>query len=136
LPPEQIVVVHPASQADFIWAVDQSLRCPAAAATLAWVDRLDGHNFRRFQLAAEQAATLGLFVRPAEVRHQPSWADVRLLIEPLPSVDIDGRRLRIHLLRCRGAAGGQAIDVVIDHETRGVRSDREQGAGRREQGAA
>lgn len=120
LAPAQIVVVHPAGKPDFIWALDQALRCPAAAATLAWVDRLDGRNFRRFQLAAEQGATLGLLVRPAEARGEPSWADVRLLVEPLPSSGGAGRRLRIHLLRCRGKADGQTIEVVLDDETRGL----------------
>jgi len=116
----QIVVVYPAGNADFIWTLDQALRCPAAAATLAWVDRLDGRSFRRFQLAAEQGATLGLLVRPAEARVEPSWADVRLLIEPLPSLEAAGRRLKIHLLRCRGGADGQTIEVVLDDETRGL----------------
>jgi hypothetical protein len=68
------------------------------------------------------------------VRHEPSWADVRLLVEPLASAGVDGRRLRIHLLRCRGAAGGQSIEVVIDHETRRVHLARGQGTGKRGQG--
>jgi protein ImuA len=138
LAPQQIVVVQPTTRNDFIWALDQALRCPAAAATLAWVDQLDGHAFRRFQLAAEQAATLGLLVRPADARHEPSWADVRLLVEPFPSADVDGRRLHIELLRCRGGAGGQRIEVVLDHETRGVHlgrgEERLQGTGDRLQG--
>jgi protein ImuA len=133
LAPAQIVVVQPTTQQDWIWAMDQALRCPAAAVTLAWVDRLDGHAFRRFQLAAEQAATLGLLVRPAAARHEPSWADVRLLVEPLPSAGIDGRRLRVHVLRCRSGASCQSLEVLLDHETHRVHLAQGQGAGYRGQ---
>jgi protein ImuA len=135
LVPEQIVVVQPTTQQDWIWALDQALRCPAAAVTLAWVDRLDGHAFRRFQLAAEQAATLGLLVRPAAARHEPSWADVRLLVEPLPSAGIDGRRLRVQVLRCRSGASCQSVEVLLDHETHRVHLDRGQVTGGRLQRA-
>lgn len=120
LEPERIVVVRPSGRADFVWALDQALRCPAVPATLAWVEGLDGRTFRRFQLAAEQGASLGLLVRPAEARREPSWADVRLLVEPRPSAGVPGRRLGIHVLRCRGGADGQSLEVVLDDETRGV----------------
>lgn len=116
---ERLVVVQPASAADAAWALDQALRCPGVAAALAWPERLDARDFRRLQLAAESAGTVGLLVRPAAVRHEPSWADVRWLIEPRPGAgDADRRRLRVHLLRCRGGAADCSIDVELDDETR------------------
>ena len=81
--PEQLLVVHAESAADHDWAMDQVLRSPAVAAVLAWPERLDGHTFRRWQLAVEQGGGLGLLLRPAAARADPSWADVRLLVEPL-----------------------------------------------------
>jgi hypothetical protein len=114
---EQLIVVQPMSLADSLWALDQSLRCLAVAAVLAWPARLDGHTFRRLQLAAEEGGGLGLFVRPRAAEHEPSWADVRLLVEPLPGEGSAGRRLTVRLLRSRGGADGRQIDLEIDDET-------------------
>jgi protein ImuA len=121
--PERLIIVHAGSKADHHWALDQSLRCPAVAAVVAWPEAVDGkfdvRTFRRLQLAAEEGGGLGLLIRPGAARHQPSWADVRLLVEPLPTASPDGRerRLRIFLLRCRAAAGERHVEVEIDDET-------------------
>ena len=124
--PQNLIVVHATGQADNDWALDQALRSPAVAAVLAWPEKLDTRTFRRLQLAAEESGVVGLLVRPASVRDEPSWADVRLLVEPLlvgPLLVrplLGSRRLRITLLRCRGRASGQSIDVEINDETHTV----------------
>jgi hypothetical protein len=128
--PQRLIVVHAATAADDAWALDQALRCPGVAAVLAWPEKLDGRTFRRLQLAAEEGNGLGLLIRPESARREPSWAEVRLGVEPLtstssaesPSNSPAGcrRRLRIHLLRCRGGTGGRSVDVEIDDETRTV----------------
>jgi hypothetical protein len=116
--PEGMIVVQAASQSDNLWALDQALRCPAVAAVLAWPEGLDGRTFRRLQLAAEQGGGLGLFVRPERARHEPSWAEVRLVVEPLPATAPDApRRLKVQLLRCRGGASGGSVEVELDDET-------------------
>jgi protein ImuA len=84
--PQQFIVVHAQSAADNDWAMDQALRSPAVAAVLAWPERLDDRTFRRWQLAAEEGGCLGLLLRPETARDEPSWADVRLWVEPLPMV--------------------------------------------------
>ena len=118
---ERLLVVHVDNRADHNWALDQALRCPAVAAVLAWPESLDGRldarTFRRLQLAAEQSGTLGLMIRPASVRHEPSWADVRLLVEP--AIGRGGRRrMRVVLLRCRGGVEGRSVELEFDDETR------------------
>jgi protein ImuA len=124
--PTQLIVVHPAGKADHDWAVDQSLRCLAVAATVAWPDAprgmLDVRTFRRLQLAAEEGGGLGFLIRPAAARPLPSWADVRLLVEPLPGASPYGlrRRWKVLLLRCRGGSGERLVDVEIDDETHPV----------------
>jgi hypothetical protein len=106
------------AQADNLWALDQALRCPGVAAALAWPEKLDGRTFRRLQLAAEQGGGLGLLVRPERVRHEPSWAEVRLVVEPLPAVAPHApRRLKVELLRSRGGANGGSVEVELDNET-------------------
>ena len=116
--PRNLIVVRTGGDADNAWALDQALRCRAVAAVLAWPEKLDGRTFRRLQLAAEESGTLGLLIRDESVRHEPSWADVRLLVEALPLARAGMRRLRIHLLRCRGMTSGRSVDVDIDDETR------------------
>jgi hypothetical protein len=113
-----LLVVQSATEADNHWTLDQALRCAGVAALLAWPDRLDGRTFRRLQLAAEEGGSLGLLLRPQEAQAEPSWADVRLLVEPLPAAEAGcGRRLKIDLLRCRHGAGGESIELEIDDET-------------------
>jgi len=120
--PARLIVVRPAGRADYAWALDQALRCPGVAAAVAWPEKLDGRTFRRWQLAAEQSGALGLLIRGDSARGEPSWADVRLLVEPLPAESLQShrRRLRIELLRCRHATGGRGVEVEIDDETRVV----------------
>jgi protein ImuA len=119
---QQMIVVHAIGAADNAWALDQSLRCPGVTAVLAWPEKLDGHTFRRLQLAVEEGGGMGMLLRPDTVWHEPSWADVRLLVEPLPTASPQShrRRLRIHLLRCRGGTDGATIDVELDDETHTV----------------
>lgn len=118
---ERLIVVQAATPIDEQWALDQALRCPAVAATLAWPERLDGRTFRRLQLAAEEGGGLGLLLRLEQARHEPSWAEVRLWVEPLPAAGpAAGRRLRIELLRCRGQAEGRQVELEVDDATRTV----------------
>ncbi|MEX2310623.1 MAG: hypothetical protein WD738_23855 [Pirellulales bacterium] len=74
----RLIIVRPQSARDELWAAVQALSSPAVAAVWAMIDRLDSRAFRRLQLAAQAGRTLGLLLRPAYVRSQPSWADVRL----------------------------------------------------------
>jgi hypothetical protein len=76
---DRLVVVRPRNVRDELWAAVQSLRSPAVAAVWGAIDRLESRAFRRLQLAAQAGRTLGLLLRPASVRGQPSWADVQLI---------------------------------------------------------
>jgi hypothetical protein len=79
------IFVRPRTQKDQLWALHQSLSCPGVGAVLCWPEKLDDRAFRAVQLAAENGATVGLFVRPISVRGQPTWSELQLLIETLPS---------------------------------------------------
>src|SRR5207237_9890679 len=87
-------------------------------------------------LAAECGGTIGLLLRPARYRGQPTWADVQWLVSPKSKVqsprskatrfstldfkpwtlDVELRtwQLRVELTRCRGAAGGQVVLLELD----------------------
>jgi hypothetical protein len=75
---QSLIIVRPASAADELWAIDQALRSSAVAAVWAPLEKLSGHDFRRLQLATEQSGAVGLFIRPARMRWQPSWAHVQM----------------------------------------------------------
>jgi protein ImuA len=79
---DRLVVIRPRRAPDALWALDQSLRCPAIAAVVAWLDHLRPEQSRRLQLAAEAGKGLGLILKPAAGREK-SFAAVRVLIEPV-----------------------------------------------------
>ena len=81
---DRTIVVHPRNRQEAVWALEQALRCSGVAATLTWIDRLDDRSFRRLQLAAEQGRGWGLFLRPIAARKEPTWADLRWLVQPVP----------------------------------------------------
>jgi hypothetical protein len=109
------VLLWPQNQADEGWAVDQALRSSAVAAVWGHIDRLDPKMFRRWQLAAEASGAIGLLVRPAWVRGQPTWADIQLAVEPLQAATgRENRRLKVEVVRCRGGAGGGQVDLELD----------------------
>jgi len=128
----RVLVLRPASDADAVWALDQALRCRGVGAVWAACDRLDVRDFRRLQLAAECGGTLGLLIRPARLRGQPTWADVQWQISPrskvqsprsrargLWTLDLEPWTICVELVRCRGAAGGQKVILELD-EAAGV----------------
>ena len=112
---ERTLVVRAVRFEDEMWALDQALRCPGVAAAWAAVERLDWRWFRRLQLAAEQGGGVGLLLRPARVRGQPSWSQVQLLVQPCLSAG--PRRLRVEVTRCQGAPAGGGVEVEIDDVT-------------------
>ncbi len=115
--PQRLIVLQANGRADVAWASCEVLRSAAVGAMLAWPERIAGRDFRRMQLAVEQGGGLGLLVRPEAVRREPSWAEVRLRVEPLRCADDARRRLRLHLLRCRGIVSEPSVDVEIDDQT-------------------
>ena len=131
----RLVVARPAHDDDEIWAIDQALRCAGVAAVLAWPrtaaspggDLVAGRRcasqawtiaMRRWQLAARSSGAVGFLVRPAATRGEPSWAEARIAVAPLPGGTLLERRLR--LTRVGGAWAGDAadaapaVDLVLD----------------------
>jgi hypothetical protein len=118
----RLVLVRPRHMTDALWAVEQSLRCRGVAVTFCRLEQLNARLGRRLQLAAEHGGGLGFLIRPPSVRKQPSWSDVRFLIEPVcRESSSSGRRWRVEVLRCRrGGAGEQSILLECDDATNAV----------------
>lgn len=118
------LIVQPEAAHEEPWILDQVLRCPVVGAVLVWDPGFSTQTLRRMQLAVEEARAVGLLIRPWSTRGMPSWADLRLLVSPLParvSAAGEQRRLRVELLRVRNGHPGGCIDLQYDHEADGMR---------------
>jgi hypothetical protein len=110
-----LLLIQAASCQDEFWALDQALRCPAVAAVWAPLKHIEPRRFRRLQLAVEQSGSLGLFIRPLQVRGQPSWSQIQLWVQPRPGSRL--RRWRIEVIRARGDRAGRAVELEMDDTT-------------------
>lgn len=107
LSPAQLVLVRAPRQQDALWAMEETLRCPAVGAALLVAGDLDLTAARRLQLAAESGGVLGLLLRPDEDGAAPTAALTRWRIGAAPSDSgsphaIGDPAWQLDLLRCRG----------------------------------
>lgn len=143
----RLVVVRPSRDDDEAWAIDQALRCVGVAAVVAWPSSAVAApaTHRRWKLAARGSGVVGLFVRPWSAAHEPSWAEARLAVTPLPLgmspgiVEVSARRWRVERLASLLHGEGRACELTIDLQ-RGVEigsaghRDRRQEGGRPSRG--
>jgi protein ImuA len=109
LSPTQWVQVHTTDPARRLWACEQALACPEVGAVLAWLPQASFAALRRLQLAASRHGGLVWVCRPEAARTQPSPAVVRLLL----SAGTQPGHLRVHILKHRGAAVAQPLDLPL-----------------------
>jgi len=115
---DETILVRPESRNEALWAVEQSLRCSGVGAVLCRVDRLRTQEFRRLQLAAEAGTAIGILIRPAAARRQPGWADVRLLVTPVPSGSQSFfRRMEVRCIYAKGGFTDRSIQLDVSDET-------------------
>ncbi len=139
-----LVVVRPSRDEDEIWAIDQALRCPGVTAVVAWPERATSTTLRRWQVGARAGGAVGLLVRPTQARREPSWAQARLAVTTLDSLDgslrpapagaagepppavrlvpsLAVRRLCVRLVEgpwaCEGPPDARAAEVALDLAT-------------------
>lgn len=127
------IVVRPASLQESLWAWEQSLRCRGVGVVIGWLEQLQNLEFRRLQLAAETGGGIGLLLRSARHRQQPSWADHRFCVTPQPMDQPyrlfgvqersppRSRRVLVDLVQSRGHFRSAAVLLDIDDETGAVR---------------
>jgi protein ImuA len=139
---QQLVVARPSHDDDEIWAIDQALRCRGVAAVVAWPRGVAGRSawgsrepaheggqrgrskpgsqwtvaMRRWQLAARASGAIGLVVRPAAAAREPSWAEAKLAVSPLPGGTLLARRLQILKVGGSWSGGleGRTTETVLD----------------------
>ena len=111
LPPERLILLRADRPEDALWAMEESLRCPAVGGALLALDaeqeaRLTLTATRRLQLAAEAGGGIGLLLRPESVaRSLQSVALTRWQVAPDGGMRGDPHWM-LSLLRARGAKPG------------------------------
>jgi cell division inhibitor SulA/protein ImuA len=103
---ERLVVIQAQNPKDILWSVEQTLRCRAFGAVLAWPTAARDRDVRRLQLAAEAGDSIGFLYRSPAAALESSPAAVRLTLDATPQ-----GALKIGLLKCRGARGGVSVHV-------------------------
>ena len=119
LTPDRLVLLRAESWKDALWAMEESLRCPAVGGTLlvpamgaSWEQRapLDLTATRRLQLAAEAGGGLGLLLRAdAPDAMTQTAAHTRWRVSPAEG---DEPHWRLELLRMRGGRPREAVRVA------------------------
>jgi len=118
----RVLIVRPQTEKEELWAWEHVLRCRGAAAVMGSFLKGSDRALRRLQLAAESGLGIGLLFRPREASAEPSWGDVRIHVEPLPSDQFARppgslkRFLRLTLLYARGGVAGRSVEVSWDEE--------------------
>jgi protein ImuA len=110
---DRTIVVQPNHTRDYQWTLLQILRSGGIAAVVCWPDKANEKMLRRWQLAAEHGKTMGFLIRPPMALQEPTWAQVRLLVEAQYS-HAKTRRWKMTIL---GSLRNDSIEVEMDDET-------------------
>lgn len=94
----RLLLVHPRSHADTLWATEQALRSGTCGAVLGWLEESTPGVLRRLQLAAESGDSLGVLFRSERAVSQASPAALRLRLVP----EREGW-LNLEIVKCRGS---------------------------------
>jgi protein ImuA len=119
LDPRQFITVRPANERLTLWALEQSLRCPAVATTLCRLGpRLATTVARRIKLAAEAGGGVGLLIRP--IAREPPFTDARVKVRPVRSQSRETLcpRWEVESLYIRNGREGERCVVEVTADAR------------------
>jgi len=91
----RLLLVHPRTREEHLWAVEASLRAGACAAVLAWPETITAPQLRRWQLAAEMGDAVTVLFQRRNVENSP--AALRLHLAPATKSAAE-----LHILKRRG----------------------------------
>ncbi len=100
----QVLLVHPKSREDLLWATEQALRSSTSSAVFSW---LGAHDYsygelRKLQLAAASGDSLAVMFRPNSAARNHSPASLRLQMREYRQA---------HILKQRGGNQGRDVDL-------------------------
>ena len=95
----KILLIHPRSHEDTLWALERACRSGSCSLAMAWLDeqKLQLKDTQRLQVATRQGETLTCLFRPDVQTSRPSMAELRLKLS-----ELTGGQLKLDLLKRRG----------------------------------
>lgn len=111
----KILLIHPGTHQQALWALERASRSGTCSLALAWLDerQLELKDTRRLQLAARQGRTLTCLFRPRQAISSTSMAELRLEVTP----DVTARdAIVVDIHKRRGGWPVNGIRVEIGHE--------------------
>ncbi len=112
----RVLLVHPRTEGDGLWAVEQALRSGTCGAVLAWLAGTNNKTLRRLQLAAETGRCWGLLFRPQWTADQSSPASLRLRVQANP------HGVAVDILKRRGGWAMGPLHLELEHAVAGSSS--------------
>jgi len=111
----KVLLVHPKTHEDALWALEQAIKSGSCSAALAWLDeaKLAAKDVRRLKLAAKRGGALTVLFRPSSAARRQSMAELRILMQPAPAVD----RLGIEILKRRGGWPIEQLALELAYRT-------------------
>lgn len=103
----RLLLVHPRTRTERLWAVETSLRAGACTAVLAWPEAATAPQLRRWQLAAEAGDAVGILFQRQNLESSP--AALRLRLTPAAKNAVE-----LRVLKRRGGWPTGPVDLEID----------------------
>ena len=119
--PRHLLLVHPKTTEDFLWALEAACKSVSCGAVLAWpvADKLKPRDTRRIQIAAKQGQTLACLFRPLAQRHNNSMAELRLALHP----GKHSQHLLVDIIKRRGGWPIEQLHLTLTDATDSVHTD-------------
>jgi cell division inhibitor SulA len=95
----RLLLIHPKSTQDGLWAVEQTLRAGTCAAVLTWLTTVEHKHLRRLQLAAEAGQAWGVVFRPDRFADSSSPAALRLRVAADTTAQGQPQRVNVSVLK-------------------------------------
>jgi hypothetical protein len=111
----KVLLVHPKTHEDALWALEQAIKSGSCSAALAWLDesKLAAKDVRRLKLAARRGGALTVLFRPSTAAQRQSMAELRILMQPASAAD----RLSIEILKRRGGWPIEQLALELAYRT-------------------
>lgn len=116
---QRMLMIHPKTHADALWAAEQALSCGNCSAVLIWLDdtQLKHQHTRRLQIAAKRGGSLACLFRPTATQQQASAAQLRVALHT-PTTPIkpanSAQHLQIDIIKRRGGWARQGIELQLN----------------------
>jgi len=123
---ERMLMIHPKTHTDALWAAEQALGCGNCSAVLIWLDdtQLKHQHTRRLQIAAKRGSSLACLFRHTSAQQQASAAQLRIAVKTPTSTtsatsanwvfaETAAQRIHVDIIKRRGGWARQAVELQL-----------------------